>query len=381
MTNTTPPRTASGEDKQRARLAFHIKGCLLGTAVGDALGLPRENLSRRRAARMHGTAPLEMALIAGRGFCSDDTEHTAMVARALAQSAGDIDVFQRSLARQLRTWLLTAPAGVGKATLQACLRLCCGISPDRSGVRSAGNGPAMRAALFGFCGRTIEETEHWNLCSARMTHTDPRAIQGAAVVARTAFLLKSQANAGANDRSTSATTELLRQAIDIPMEPDLREVLASTLAALEQAKTAEQFADERGWNRGVTGFVNQTVPAAVYCWAAHRGDFRAAVESAVLLGGDTDSVAAITAAIAGGELGAERIPVTWLSRLAEWPRGVDWLENLAECLARTLASEGRNDDAAPNDVPSMHWWLTLPRNLVFATIVIVLALRRLFPPY
>jgi ADP-ribosylglycohydrolase len=50
----------------------HILGCLLGTAVG----LRREGLSRRRAVRMYGGSPLSPTLFLGRGFWSDDTEHT-----------------------------------------------------------------------------------------------------------------------------------------------------------------------------------------------------------------------------------------------------------------------------------------------------------------
>ena len=59
----------------------HILGCLLGTAVGDAAGLRREGLSKRRAQRMYGQRPIRPDLLFGRGLCSDDTEHTVMVGR------------------------------------------------------------------------------------------------------------------------------------------------------------------------------------------------------------------------------------------------------------------------------------------------------------
>src|SRR4029079_1298112 len=129
----------------------HILGCLLGTAVGDAVGLRREGLSRARALRMYGGPPLMPALVWGRGFCSDDTEHTLMVARALALSAGNPEHFEAFLAADLKRWLLTLPAGVGLATLRACLKLLIGFAPRHSGVFSAGNGPAMRSALTGVC--------------------------------------------------------------------------------------------------------------------------------------------------------------------------------------------------------------------------------------
>src|SRR5690349_8968013 len=123
-------------------------GVILGTAVGDAVGLPFEGLSRRRVRRMSG-ASLRHRLVLGRGMASDDTEHTCMAAQALLVSGGDPDGFARSLGWRLRWWLLGLPAGVGKATARAILKLWLGFPPSRSGVRSAGNGPAMRAAVLG----------------------------------------------------------------------------------------------------------------------------------------------------------------------------------------------------------------------------------------
>lgn len=60
-----------------------LTGCLLGMAVGDALGLPREGLSRLRAAKIFGTPPLSHCLILKHGMVSDDTEHAIMVAESL----------------------------------------------------------------------------------------------------------------------------------------------------------------------------------------------------------------------------------------------------------------------------------------------------------
>src|SRR5262249_38435127 len=127
-----------------------IVGCLLGTAVGDAIGLPSEGLSPRRQRRMFASIDSHRLLF-GRGMTSDDTEHTCLLANALIESAGDEGIFQRELARGLRRWLLTLPAGVGLATLRATIKLCVGVGPQRSGVFSAGNGPAMRSALIGVC--------------------------------------------------------------------------------------------------------------------------------------------------------------------------------------------------------------------------------------
>ncbi len=56
-----------------------LTGCLWGCAVGDAIGLPYESLSVRRARRF-ARLPLKHCFVFGRGMVSDDTDHTVFVA-------------------------------------------------------------------------------------------------------------------------------------------------------------------------------------------------------------------------------------------------------------------------------------------------------------
>ena len=121
---------------------------LLGTAVGDALGLPYENLSPRRARKLLGE-PVRYRLLFGRGMVSDDTEHACLTAQALVRSGLDPERFGHELAWSLRWWVLGIPAGAGSATLRAAFRLWLGFGFRSSGVRSAGNGPSMRSAILG----------------------------------------------------------------------------------------------------------------------------------------------------------------------------------------------------------------------------------------
>lgn len=128
--------------------AERLVGCLIGTAVGDSLLLPAEGLSRRQIERRFGEQ-LTHGLLFGRGMVSDDTDHSFLLARCLAAEPRDVAGFSRRLAWRLRWWLLCLPAGCGKATGQAIVRLWLGFSPARSGVASGGNGPSMRAAIIG----------------------------------------------------------------------------------------------------------------------------------------------------------------------------------------------------------------------------------------
>src|SRR5262249_57827737 len=78
-----------------------IAGALLGTAVGDALGLPREGLSPRRAPRLFGERPLRHRFVLGHGIVSDDAAHTCLVGQALLRPPEDPEHFARSLTRPL----------------------------------------------------------------------------------------------------------------------------------------------------------------------------------------------------------------------------------------------------------------------------------------
>jgi hypothetical protein len=115
------------------------------------------------------------------------------------------------------------------------------------------------------------------------------------------------------------------------------------------------------------------VPVALYCWLRWPGDFRRAVEEAILLGGDADTVGAIVGGLVGATAGAASIPEEWLRGIADWPRSVTWMRRLG---AR-LAEHGSEPAAA---VP-LFWPGLIPRNLLFLLIVLGHGFRRLLPPY
>ena len=347
----------------------HIQGCLFGTAVGDAIGLPREGLHPRRAKRLFGEAPLHHALVGRRGLCSDDTEHTVMVAQSLIASAGEAEGFRGEFSRRLRWWLVRLPGGVGFGTLRACVRLWFGVSSERSGVNSAGNGPAMRSALLGLFAHSREHMEALVKVSTRITHSDPRAEEGAAVVAGLAHMI------GAADGKALTAIDITREVFASVNDHELYERLQQAVELVECGREASTYVHEAGLESGVSGFVNHTVPAAVYCWFKHQGDFRSAVEAAVMLGGDTDTVAAITGSLAGAQVGKQGIPTEWINGISEWPCTMRWMDASAQRL--TDACESGQVESPPELSPIKLFL----RNIVFIVIVLLHALRRLLPPY
>jgi ADP-ribosylglycohydrolase len=338
-----------------------LEGVILGTAVGDALGLPREGLSPGRARALFGPPPLQQRFLLGRGMTSDDTEHTCLVGQALLRNSESVDRFVRSLAWNLRGWIATFPAGVGKATLRACLKLWVGFPPQRSGVWSAGNGPAMRSALLGVClGDDREKLRAFVRASTRLTHTDPRAERGALLIALAAH----------HGAAGLVPEAFLREARTVAADDaKLLELLDLIEEHLARQASLPEFAGALGLSRGVTGYVYHTVPAVLYAWLRWPREFRRPVEELIALGGDADTTGAIAGALAGASCGASAIPPEWL-RLCEWPRSVGWMRSLA----RRLAATGQRP------VP-LFWPALWPRNLLFLAVVLAHLLRRLFPPY
>ena len=150
-----------------------VLGALLGVALGDALGLPFEGLSRRRVGRRFPGAD-RFRLVGRTGFVSDDTEQTALLAQAIVASGGDDDLCVRRFRRSMLGWFARLPFGIGGATLRACLRMALGLR--RPGVRSAGNGAAMRAGVIGVSlAAEPERRRALGRAIARLTHTDDRA--------------------------------------------------------------------------------------------------------------------------------------------------------------------------------------------------------------
>lgn len=356
-------------------LACALEGCLLGTAAGDMVGLPFENLSRTHVARLL-REPLEQTLAFGRGLVSDDTEHAVMLARSLIEERADAARFARRLAWRLRWWLLAAPPGVGGATARGILRLWLGVSPTRSGVRSAGNGPAMRAAPLGVLfGDDVPRLVAFVRASSALTHTDPRACGGALVVALAAACSRRLASASPDAALAALRTAVAEAQADEArcFEPLLADMQASLAAGVDVAGYARAL----GCEAGVTGFVMHTVPVALYAWLVHGGDFRRAVTEVVRCGGDTDSVAAITGAIVGAGSGADAIPASWLDRALELPGTMARIRRVARRLAQADASS--HADAATWRTRALEgaWWpVQFARNVAMFALLLLVLVRR-----
>ncbi|WP_207683219.1 ADP-ribosylglycohydrolase family protein [Desulfonema magnum] len=350
--------------------AHSITGCLLGTAVGDAMGLCFENLSKKRQARMfHNRGDYHFFF--GKGMVSDDTEHACMLAQALIFSAGEPEKFIRKLSRSFRFWLLGLPAGVGYATLRSVLKLWLGFSGRKSGVFSAGNGPAMRSPLIGVCyGHDIHKMRELVRCSTHITHTDPKAEFGALAVALAAHMASQQ-----HDVSPWHYYKQLQNFLREEGAGEFLRQIKQTVISVEKHHTTEFFAESVISDKGISGYIYHTVPPVIHCWLTHQHDFEKGIREIIRCGGDTDTTAAILGAIIGSSTGTDGIPQKWLEDMWEWPRTKNWMSRLGNQLAEVCES------GSPRSPLILPFYGIILRNLMFLIIVLFHGLRRLLPPY
>ncbi len=340
-------------------------GCLLGTAVGDALGLPYEGLSAKRAAILFPDAT-KHHLIFGKGMVSDDTEHACFVAQALIHSGGDVALFQKRLARSLRWWLLGLPAGVGIATLRSILKLWLGFSPQKSGVFSAGNGAAMRSAVLGVAyGDDPERLKQFVKASSEITHSDPKAYYAALAVA-----LAAHQSASDEIPSPEQYLRTLKELLPQDDADELHELLRQAVVSAGKGEPVTEFAKDLGSKKGISGYSYHTVPCVLQVWFGKPGDFANGLQEIIRVGGDTDTAAAIFGGIVGAKVGKAGIPDSWMTNIIEWPRSIRWIERLGNAVSQ----HSPTTKCPRYFVPGIAL-----RNAVFLIIILAHGFRRLAP--
>ena len=351
------------------RVTESIVGCLLGTMVGDALGLPYEGLSGERI-QQFVLLVQDHNFICGKGAISDDTEVACMVAQSLIVSGGEEKTFLTAFAWRLRFWLLGLPVSISLATLAAITRLWLGISPHRSGVDSAANEPATRSAIIGVChGSQPQQMLSLVKASTKITHSDPKAEYGAIAVAVAANLAAHQSSVSPEDYYQS-----LQSCLDTEAEEFLS-LIRLVCESVERKETGAVFAHRIGNGKSISSYTYVTIPVVLQIWLRYQHDYFGGIKEIISLGGDTDTTAAILGGIIGARVGKAGIPRRWIKHIWDFPRSPQWIEQLGIRLAKTCTQQVKQPA-----LPLAIYLLPL-RNLLFLAIALVHNVRRLLPPY
>jgi len=318
---------------------------LAGLALGDALGMPTQSLTREEIVKEFGelvtefhpsspTHPFAAGLKSA--TVTDDTEQALILADVLLASFDSFDA--RAYARRLLEWEQSVRRRglldlLGPSTKRALFNIEMGVDLSQTGVAGTTNGAAMRIAPVGIvcASSNLEALVARVVEVSAPTHNTSVAISAACAVAavvsagidgashddaiatglRSAQLGATYGSASGGPRVAAQivkAVELGRSFKGLPLIGAINEVIGSSLAS------------------------NESVPAAFALLAAYGEDSWSACCVAASLGGDCDTIAAMTGAMAGACGGMTSFP-SWATALVEETNSLNLAKVSRELLA------------------------------------------------
>ena len=344
----------------------HAHGALAGLALGDALGMPTQEMSPAQIRAVYGritglvdgdaSQPYAPGMPAG--SITDDTEQALLVAslliRGWGSSSGRVSLNTVEFAHALLAWEDSMIERgsldlLGPSTKAALERVRAGEDPLTVGGEGTTNGAAMRVTPIGIAVSTEDPEAFaeavWSSC--RVTHATRQGFQSAALVAAAVSMGIDTA------RSTSPNLRgLLWKAVtyvdSLPEHgawtPD-PDVVAATRRAMQLAVNPASSSLECLVKQVGTSVASaHAIPMAFALLA--RDPSPQALMDAANIGGDTDTIGAIAGAILGAALGVQVLPTDSLSKIEEVSHlGLPTVaRELLEL--RDQAIVGRQEDAA-----------------------------------
>jgi ADP-ribosyl-[dinitrogen reductase] hydrolase len=272
-----------------------MSNVLLGTAVGDALGVPFESMLVNNkelvdwdGKSFHGSQYHQLLP----GQYSDDTQMSIMVAESLVVNNG---FNPDDLSARYVDWIVSGRArGYGRTTLMAVQNLVAGKHWSESGIAgSYGNGTAMRAAPFGVYFRNdLQSLVAICKIDSAITHASEDAEAGSIAIALAAA------------HAVNHDTENLLERISEKL-PDSK--VKGLVYSLDSLINSDKITPQQALRvLGTKANVRETVPAALYCFLKFT-NYHDAILTAIKAGGDTDTTAAIVGALFGAQLSMKGI--------------------------------------------------------------------------
>ena len=279
-------------------------GALVGTGVGDSLGAGFEGWGRVALEEIEQVAEMRKTLT-----YTDDTHMMIGIAESLIKSRGfngEDMAYTFASNYELEPW-----RGYGPAPPHIFRLIRNGVDWGQAAQRfydggSYGNGSAMRIAPIGvFYHDNLTLLRDVACESSRITHAHTLGKEGAALQACAIALATNLVSPSALDRGN-----FLAKLIDYAQDDIYRQKLATAKEILGNPDESRVVIE---LGHGIEAF--NSVPTAIYCFLSEPDSFARAVLLAISLGGDTDTIAAMTGAISGAFLGIEYIPEEWRSKL------------------------------------------------------------------
>lgn len=300
-----------------------VSGALLGVFVGDALGARWEGsgpVPARSAADRVERSLLEAPL----GY-TDDTQLTIALAEHLIdQPDADPQGFADLALDHIELW-----RGYGGGMRRVVEHWRLRVPVDEAAVAvfpegSFGNGAAMRVAPVGVLWHhDPERVDEVARRQARATHVHPVGQDGAAVEAAAVAAALREHRFGAQELEAVAT---------VARTDELRDGLAAARGWIDRWRDEEVVLADVAHALGNDVTAGRSVPAAL--WAAAVADeVTEAIDLALGIGGDADTIAAMAGAVRGAADGRGAIPRDWQAALEDGRRGRTYVVDLARRLA------------------------------------------------
>lgn len=284
-----------------------IKGCLYGQAIGDALGLGSEFMSKDEVRKNYPNGLKNYDQIIqdahrrrwAKGAWTDDTDMMLCILEGFENGRFNI----HRVASNFKDWFNGTPMGIGGHTYKVlCMgdyveqpEMCSKLWWDLSCQQSAANGALMRTSVVGLAENEIVQQAE-DIC--KLTHYDPRCVGSCVIVVSIIH------NLVWHDRELSYD-----DVREIAQRYDNR-ILKWVDAAYKNSDISMLDLDEAY----SIGYTLRTMSAALWCYW-HSLSFEEGLLTVVNEGGDADTNAAISCAILGARFGYNEIPTEYIETL------------------------------------------------------------------
>ena len=243
---------------------------MFGASIGDVVGSRWE---------FNNIKTKDFALFGKGCYATDDTVMTCAVADVLVNKKQNN---KDKIIDTLKKWGKKYPdAGYGGHFYNWVL------GSDREPYNSYGNGSAMRVSAAGWIGKTEKEVKNLSRKVTEVTHNHPEGIKGAEVTAMCIYYAR-------NGKSRDFIKQYVEQYYNLDFD-------------YEELRKTYKHAEE---------ICQNTVPQAIYCFLISHS-FEDCLRTTISIGGDCDTTAAISCAIAeayyGGCDGLEKYVRNYLT--------------------------------------------------------------------
>lgn len=306
-----------------------IRGVVFGQAIGDALGLGTEFMSRDEVLKYypHKLFSYDQIIQDSHrigwkpGEWTDDTDMMLCVADAMIE---DKDICLHRVAQNFKKWFEGTPMGIGQHTNKVLAISDYTDDPMKaadlvwklSGEKSAANGGIMRTSVIGLWTKDISFYAE-NIC--KLTHADPRCVGSCVILSELIHSLVWN-----NKELDSETIMRIGSKYDERIEPYL-------IKAVEAGQIEDLKLDEAS----AMGYTLKTLSAAVWC-LYHVESFQEGLLAVVNAGGDSDTNAAVACSLLGAKYGYKSIPSCYIENII----GKSFLEKVSDNLYGIVSGVG-----------------------------------------